>query len=336
MAFCERPVLRGGLPSLVLLSMSVLPGCTSALTSAYLKGTPWNLTEPGGDDREAEASTDAAAGGTNAVSTGDALSPEDRETARAEAVERAIASLAAVGRVDAETEAALVALLQRTDQEDWPEVVEEFLAALATPPEVAAKPLEDAVISVAITGAAELVAADPPPTAPEPPNEPAHDDPAAVRTAEANGPAAVAATVVSASAAGGDEPVSVHNACFATRVQAWGVVERFTADRFRPGQDVIVYFELEDLAAERTPAGYTTCIDTALVLTAADGERVHDWSFEPIRETCPGRRRDYFARYVVRIPATAPVGPCRLEIAVTDTVAGRTAAATLPLEVVAD
>ena len=69
---------------------------------------------------------------------------------------------------------------------------------------------------------------------------------------------------------------------------------------------------------------------------AADGERVHDWSFDPIRETCPGRRRDYFARYVVRIPATAPVGPCRLEIAVSDTVAGHTAAATLPLEIVTD
>jgi hypothetical protein len=338
MAFRERTVQRGGLLSLVILSMSVFPGCTSALTSAYLKGTPWSLAEPGGDDHEADATTPAAAGETTAEPSAEEMpSPEAREAARADAVERAVASLAAVGHVDAETEAALVALLQRTDQEDWPAVVDEFVAALATTAAAAAQPVAVGVIPVSIPPAVPVAVVDPPPTAPEPPGDPAADHPSAARSAEANAPATVPATAASDPPSGGAAgPLSVHNACFASRVQAWGVVERFAADHFRPGQEIIVYFELEHLEAERAPDGHTTSIDTALALVSAAGERIHDWSFEPIRETCPARRRDYFARYVVRIPATAPVGPCRLEIAVTDAVASRTAATALPLEIVAD
>jgi hypothetical protein len=109
-------------------------------------------------------------------------------------------------------------------------------------------------------------------------------------------------------------------------------VDRFAADRFRPGQDVIVYFELAGLSASESPAGHTTCIDSTLRLVAADGTVLHAWSFEPIAESCRARRHDYFARYVVRLPETAAAGACRLELGVTDTLSGQVASATLPLE----
>jgi len=65
---------------------------------------------------------------------------------------------------------------------------------------------------------------------------------------------------------------------------------------------------------------------------SADGTVLHTWAFEPIAETCRARRRDYFARYVVRLPETAADGACRIELGVTDTLAGKVASATLPLE----
>ena len=130
--------------------------------------------------------------------------------------------------------------------------------------------------------------------------------------------------------------LAVRNACFATRVQAWGVVERFPEARFRPGQELIVYFELDNLSSGQSAAGHTTCIDAALALVAADGTTVRDWSFEPIAETCASQRRDYFARYVIRLPEAAAAGAFRLDIEVVDTLAGTTSRTSLPLEIGAE
>ena len=94
--------------------------------------------------------------------------------------------------------------------------------------------------------------------------------------------------------------------------------------------------ELDDLSSSRSADGHTTCIDAALRLVSPSGRLVHEWNFEPIAETCGSRRRDYFARYVVRIPDSAPPGDCRVEVTITDTLADRTATATLPLEIRAD
>jgi hypothetical protein len=127
--------------------------------------------------------------------------------------------------------------------------------------------------------------------------------------------------------------LAVRNACFVSRVRAWGVVDKFPEAVFRPGQDVIVYFELEAPTTRHSPAGHTTSIDTIFRLVASDGHQVGQWDFEPIDETCLAPRRDYFARYFVRIPETAAPGPYRLELMVTDLVAGVSSQAHLDLEV---
>jgi hypothetical protein len=126
---------------------------------------------------------------------------------------------------------------------------------------------------------------------------------------------------------------AVCNACFVTRVRAWGAVDRFPEAAFRPGQDVIVYFEIDAPTARQSTAGHTTSIDTLFRLVAADGRQIGQWDFEPIEETCHAPRRDYFARYFLRVPETAPVGPCRLDFVVTDRVTGTSTQAHLDLEV---
>ncbi len=126
---------------------------------------------------------------------------------------------------------------------------------------------------------------------------------------------------------------AVGNACFVTRVRAWGAVDRFPEAAFRPGQDVIVYFEIDAPTARQSTAGHTTSIDTLFRLVAADGRQIGQWDFEPIEETCHAPRRDYFARYFLRIPETAPQGPCRLEFVVTDLVTGISTQTHLDLDV---
>lgn len=278
-------------------------------------------------------------------------------------IEEAIERLAEAGRLDDSAQTALISMLEKAPQEDWPTIIDAFIDALDTS-HVVAKPVtpttptaaaEDSPVvaprEAAATRPAEVAAsaepalpgheAAPAATLEPPPALPAAETGAPllfptadVGSAPVEPPAVIepAATIVPI------EPPSrptlaVANACFATRVRGWGAVDRFATTRFRPGQDVIVYFELENLESRATESGHTTRIDSSLRLVTDDGRTLHDWSFEPVEETCPARRRDYFARYVLRLPADAPHGGCRLEVSVTDTVADCTAVTSLPLEI---
>lgn len=197
--------------------------------------------------------------------------------------------------------------------------------AAALPAPVPAAPVPDAGVAPLepiVAGEAPAVAAPAESEAPLPPEPEAFADavvetPPPVATAEAIPPGP-----------------SINNPCFATRVRGWGQIDRFPGNGFRPGQEVIVYFELDRLRIRADAAGHTTSIDSAFRLLDGAGEQVGQWTFEPIEETCPSPRRDYFARYFLRIPADAKPGPHRLEWSVTDAVAGATRQAHLDLDVV--
>jgi hypothetical protein len=328
-----------------LLAAVLLPlhaGCTSAIGTALLRDVDWSGSdhaaepEPATSDDEPTAgeSFDSAADTPPTTTVTDA--DDDPAAVRRAAVEQAAERLSRLETLDEATQATLVGILKGTPQEDWPAVIDEFTASLAatgaldrlqsaTAPPPAVAPEAHAVPAAETAAAGESVAVEPPAAAvSEQPPEAASPEPTPPE------PAAVAAQPVAAPA------LAIRNACFASRVQAWGVVERFAGDRFRSGQDVIVYFELDNLSAAESPAGHTTCIDTVLRLVDHADRTVHTWTFEPVAETCPSRRRDYFARYVVRIPESAVAGDHRITLAVTDTRADETVTATLPLQIAAE
>jgi hypothetical protein len=353
--------------------LATTSGCTSALTSTYLRGMPWDLPEHAAERQDTAESADDDQSTTDAPPLdADGTADDDRRSA---AIDEAVSRLSRLGTLDPVAEATLAATLRNTQPEDWPVVIEEFAAVLSevasqgdaaaagdTSPRADAaspgsgsddgttadQPAPATSAATVVTTTAHTVAkadleAATPATAPEP-------DSAGVESQAPNAASiAVADTVTTdepraddtatdsvSDVNNGVEPgLRIGNACFASRVQAWGVVDRFPADRFRAGREVIVYFELDALTTQATAAGHTTCIDTVLRLVDATGDTLHEWNFEPLAETCAGRRRDYFARYVVRLPAELPPGACRLDVLVTDTLAGTRAESTLPLEIVA-
>jgi hypothetical protein len=330
-------------------------GCTSVLSTTSLRDLLAASREHAAEAAERGTDRDSPAGGGQDADFDEATTAERRKAA----IDEAAARLARLDQLDDDARATLVATLQRTDQEDWPAVVEAFAESLSATLAVTAglesepdpePPADDAsdVPEPAphIVAKADLDAAMEPGPAAEsaPPAEPA-PEPAPVAESELAAvvePAAAEPAVVEPLADAPTEPepalaaappLAVRNACFATRVRAWGVVDRFASDRFAAGQELIVYFELDNLSAGESAAGHTTCIDTTLRLVAADGSPVHEWGFEPIAETCRARRHDYFARYVVRLPADAAPGPHAVELLVTDTLSGQVAKETLPLEI---
>jgi hypothetical protein len=344
------PCLRGfSFPPLAIALAAVLAsatGCTSALTTASLRGLPWDTADKKADVSDETAAVAAESGSDE---SDDAEAPVDHDARRAAAIEEAIARLSKVGSLDEQTQATLMATLQNTATEDWPVVVAEFATALTTASAATAATHVVAKAELSQPAPAPLPTAE---TIPEPAAAPSSTrEPAAAPEPPAPTVAAPTTAETEASAASAPAPdpeplpptaaepartASIRTACFASRVQAWGVFDRFPADRFSPGQEVIVYVELDDLAATTAADGHTTCIDASLRLVAADGRTLSDWNFEPIAETCASRRRDYFARFVVRIPETAAAGRCHVALAVTDTLDGTTVETTLPLEITAD
>lgn len=336
--------LSGRFPALLLvlpaIALAAAGGCTSALTTASLRGLPWDTADKQAEKAdEPEAVVAAGAATETEAETEDAS--EDHDARRAAAIEEAITRLSKVGSLDEQTQLALVTTLQSTQPEDWPVVIAEFAAALTkAAPAAAAHVVAKAELSPAAPSPAEA------PTTDEPAETTVAPAPAPDEPANAPEPAVAIEPVADAAPAASPEPplpaaeplrsVSIRTACFASRVQAWGVFDRVPSDRFAPGQEVIVYVELDDLAASTAADGHTTCIDAVLRLVAADGRTIEEWNFEPIAETCVNRRRDYFARFVIRIPESAATGRGHVAVAVTDTLAGQTVETTLPLEVAAD
>jgi hypothetical protein len=349
--------IRGVWPAVVAALIACTSGCTSAISTAYLRDTFWDEAD---HSAEAEPEGDETVSAATAAASADAAADEQEMDAdrRAAAIDEAVARLARLGDLDAAARSTLVETLQRTQQEDWPAVVEAFAASLESTAatQAAAEEIVDRVTTALpashVVAKADLDGATAAATAaPEPEPEsgatssgPPADLPAVAVATDVR-PAAAEAPILppqppqphgaGPAAADAGPRFTVRNSCFATRVRAWGAVDRFTENRFRPGQEVIVYFELDGLSAGESPAGFTTCIDTTLTLVDGAGRSVDEWSFEPIAETCRSKRHDYFARYVVRIPDAARAGDFRVDVAVVDTLAGVTARATLPLEIVA-
>ena len=347
------------LAGLLLLTQA---GCTSAITTAAMRealsGTLASLAtplphaagrEPASDDEKHETEEVAEAIDADADEEAPAVAGKPKLTLD-QAVERAVSRLSAAGQLDAATQATLLAMLESTNPEDWPAAIDAFTASLEAnrppiPAQPAAAPAPDSAVSQ---------------TEPEPMPEPealnmhapvALTAPVALPAPveeTATAPAELTAVVIEPVSHAveeaapepedpADEPVApalaVRNPCFVTKVKAWGVVDRFPTQVFRRGQDVIVYFELEHLSCRSDSAGHATSIDTAFRLVGADGAQIRTWTFEPVDETCLSQRRDYFARYFLRMPDNAPAGPCRLEFVVTDRLAGASTQSHLDLEI---
>lgn len=129
---------------------------------------------------------------------------------------------------------------------------------------------------------------------------------------------------------------SARQLLLARKVIGWGQVEPIDAEHLTPGQRVIIYFELLGLESRESPAGFTTRVDTAIRLVSDRGETLQQWRFDPLEETCPSRRHDYFARYLLALPEDLAAGDYRLTVTITDRVSGESTEGGIPLGIVLD
>jgi hypothetical protein len=117
--------------------------------------------------------------------------------------------------------------------------------------------------------------------------------------------------------------LELRNLVFCERVDHFGWYSEFPKNEFQPKQQVILYAEVENFAAEKKgPAGFETELNGSYEILDSSGQIVASRKLQPDKEICRNYRRDYFLAYRIYMPDGISPGRYRLELTVEDLKAG--------------
>ncbi len=112
--------------------------------------------------------------------------------------------------------------------------------------------------------------------------------------------------------------LEVHNATFCSKVDGFGVIEKFPQYHFRHEQEVLLYCELDNFVAEKVTDGFETKLQGSYEIVNADGRRVADQTLPTDSHVCRNQRRDYFIAYRLYMPSEISPGKHTLKLTIED------------------
>lgn len=113
--------------------------------------------------------------------------------------------------------------------------------------------------------------------------------------------------------------LAVKSLAFCTEVKSYGVYETFESTEFKPGQETLLYAEVENFTSQSNPAGFHTALKSSYQILDAQGHLVDEHEFAVTEETCRNRRRDFFIRYYLEMPQRIYDGKYMLVLTIEDT-----------------
>lgn len=124
--------------------------------------------------------------------------------------------------------------------------------------------------------------------------------------------------------------LEIHNLAFCEQIQYFGNYQRFPRDEFSPGQETLLYAELQNFRSEATGDGqFRTVLRSKIEILGPAGEVRWEKPFPATEDLCRTPRRDYFHNYQFAIPNSLPLGPHTLKLTVFDELSGKIASYTL-------
>jgi hypothetical protein len=113
-------------------------------------------------------------------------------------------------------------------------------------------------------------------------------------------------------------PLVIRNLAFCAEVQSYGSMEKFSKYEFTPGQEVLLYAEVENFASEQTAEGFHTSMRSSYQIFDSRGQRVAEQGFPVTEEHCQNARRDFFIGYRLRLPKRIYDGRHTLKLTIED------------------
>jgi hypothetical protein len=124
-------------------------------------------------------------------------------------------------------------------------------------------------------------------------------------------------------------PLTVKNIAFCTEVSSYGVVTPFKETEYAPGQQVLLYAEVENYKTEHTPKGFRTALKSGYQVVDKQGVKMAGTESQMMEEVCQNQRHDYFVRYRLNLPKPLPDGAYTLQLTIEDTLGQKTGKASV-------
>jgi hypothetical protein len=113
--------------------------------------------------------------------------------------------------------------------------------------------------------------------------------------------------------------LDLKNLMFCEKVESFGWYTEFPRAEFTPKQQVILYVEVQNFAAEeKSTNAFETELQGSYQIFDGEGNIVDERQLPLDREVCRNFRRDYFLAYRIYLPAELAAGRYRLELTIED------------------
>lgn len=113
--------------------------------------------------------------------------------------------------------------------------------------------------------------------------------------------------------------LEVKSVAFCTEVERYGVVTKFPKYHFQADQEVLLYCEIENVAATKlNKEGYESQLQGSYEILDSQGRKIADQLLPMEPEICQNHRRDYFIVYKIYIPQQIAPGNYQLRLTVED------------------
>ncbi len=127
--------------------------------------------------------------------------------------------------------------------------------------------------------------------------------------------------------------LDIKSVAFCTDVQGYGVITKFPNNVFKPDQDLLLYCELENVAADQVKEGFETQLQGSYEIIDPNGRRIADQLLPMEKEICQNHRRDYFIVYRIYTPMQIGPGNYQLRLTVEDMKAKKFGQASLDFQI---
>lgn len=128
-------------------------------------------------------------------------------------------------------------------------------------------------------------------------------------------------------------PLDLRNVAFVRNVKGFGDFTPFENTSFTPGEELLVYLEIENLSSKEADGQYESTWGASYEIFNDTGRRVDARTFPEYKDRCANRRRDLSFTYRLYLPENIPPGRYRLELSVRDRGVDKFGQASLDFEI---
>ncbi len=127
--------------------------------------------------------------------------------------------------------------------------------------------------------------------------------------------------------------LQVDNFVTCREVYGYGAYDPMLEARYAPGDQVILYAEIDNYQSDETQEGYRTTIASSYRLVSLTRNEVVGGEFPEVDDLCLTRRRDFHIQYGITLPSGLSPGDYRLELTVEDKLGRKKGHDQLPLTI---